>query len=78
MVMNEMTFNLNLFGLILKDIIMSNLNSTINQRANTNRDALVLEKRVQPNEFNNGVNQSTIFNHNSLLLNCKEIKASRL
>ena len=68
MVTNEMTFNLNLFGLILKDIIMSNLNSTINQRANTNRDALVLEKRVQPNEFNNGVNQSTIFNHNSLLL----------
>jgi len=68
MVMNEMTFNLNLFGLNLKDIVMSNLNSTINQYANRNRDALVLEKRVQPNEFNNGVNRSTIFNHNSLLL----------
>lgn len=68
---NKVAITLNMICLIIEYIIMSNLNNTlfitiIKLSDNKNKDSHVLERRrVQPNEFNNGVSQKTVFKHDT-------------
>ncbi|GMP66793.1 hypothetical protein CsSME_00027002 [Camellia sinensis var. sinensis] len=65
MLANEMTINLNMFGAIMKDIIVSNLKSTVivTKKFSSTRggNTQISKKPTKPEKFLSSISKSTVF-----------------
>jgi hypothetical protein len=80
MMTNEVTINLNVLDVLMKNIIMRNVNSTmvvtVNRSASGLRSIHVSQEPTKPEEFRGSINKSTVLSFSTEVSNNKLLLAT--